>query len=60
VTTNNEEQPDWNHIVDAHARRVIQISYKILGSEHDAEEVSQDVFTLLDLSRLLLLGNSGR
>jgi RNA polymerase sigma-70 factor, ECF subfamily len=44
VPSTDEEIPDWNRIVDSHARRVVQIGFKILGSEHDAEEVAQDVF----------------
>ena len=41
----SEEPPDWNRIVDEHARRVAHIALRILGSEHDAEEVAQEVFT---------------
>ena len=39
-----EEEPDWNQIVDTHAWRVAQIALRILGCEHDAEEVAQEVF----------------
>lgn len=35
---------DWDHIVDEHARTVLRIAQRILGSEHDAEDVAQDVF----------------
>lgn len=45
MRSTDEELPDWNHIVDSHARRIVQIGFKILGSEHDAEEVAQEVFT---------------
>ncbi len=45
MRSTDEEQPDWNHIVDTHVRRIVQIAFKILGSEHDAEEVAQEVFT---------------
>jgi len=34
----------WNSIVDEHAERVFRIAYRILGSVHDAEDVSQNVF----------------
>lgn len=37
--------PDWDEIVEEHAERVFRIAYRILGSVHDAEDVSQDVFT---------------
>jgi len=37
--------PNWNAIVDQHAERVFRIAYRILGSVHDAEDVSQIVFT---------------
>jgi len=36
--------PDWNSIVEDHAERVFRIAYRILGSVHDAEDVSQNVF----------------
>ena len=36
--------PDWDSIVDQHAERVFRIAYRILGSVHDAEDVSQNVF----------------
>lgn len=39
------ELPDWDRIVDRHARRVFRVGLRILGSVDDAEEVSQDVFT---------------
>lgn len=37
--------PDWGRIVEKHSERVFRIAYRILGSVHDAEDVSQDVFT---------------
>ena len=36
---------DWDEIVSEHRRTVFRIAYRILGSVHDAEDVSQDVFT---------------
>ena len=36
---------DWNAIVEQHAERVFRIAFRILGSVHDAEDVSQIVFT---------------
>ena len=37
--------PDWNSIVDEHAERIFRIAYRILGCVHDAEDISQIVFT---------------
>jgi RNA polymerase sigma-70 factor (ECF subfamily) len=37
--------PDWNSIVDEHAERVFRIAFRILGTVHDAEDVSQNVFS---------------
>lgn len=41
----NEKSPDWSRIVERHAERVFRIAFRILGSVHDAEDVSQIVFT---------------
>ena len=41
----NEKSPDWDRIVERHAERVFRIAFRILGSVHDAEDVSQIVFT---------------
>ena len=41
----DEIQPNWNRIVERHAKRVFRIAKRILGSVHDAEDVSQEVFT---------------
>jgi len=41
----NDPTPNWNMIVQRHAERVYRIAYRILGSVHDAEDVSQMVFT---------------
>ena len=38
------DPPDWDTIVDLHAQRVYRVAYRILGSVHDAEDVSQMVF----------------
>jgi len=40
-----KQPPDWNAIVEQHAERVFRIAFRILGSVHDAEDVSQIVFT---------------
>lgn len=36
--------PDWGKVIEKHAERVFRIAYRILGSVHDAEDVSQEVF----------------
>ena len=41
----DDHSPNWNVIVERHAERVFRIAYRILGSVHDAEDVSQIVFT---------------
>jgi RNA polymerase sigma-70 factor (ECF subfamily) len=41
----NDPTPNWNTIVQRHAERVFRIAYRIVGSVHDAEDVSQIVFT---------------
>ena len=39
-----DELPDWDWIVEHHARRVFRVALRILKSVQDAEDVSQDVF----------------
>jgi RNA polymerase sigma-70 factor (ECF subfamily) len=41
----HDESPDWSRLVEQHAERVFRIALRILGSVHDAEDVSQIVFT---------------
>ncbi|MGA2500524.1 MAG: sigma-70 family RNA polymerase sigma factor [Tepidisphaeraceae bacterium] len=40
----DRELPDWDGIVEHHARRVFRVAMRILRSVQDAEDVSQDVF----------------
>ena len=39
------ELPNWDRIVERHAERVFRVALRIVGSVHDAEDVSQDVFS---------------
>ncbi len=38
------DEPDWDRIVESHAKRVFRVALRILGRVQDAEDVSQDVF----------------
>ena len=40
----DNELPDWDRIVELHAKRVFHVAFRILGSIQDAEDASQDVF----------------
>jgi RNA polymerase sigma-70 factor, ECF subfamily len=44
VAMSDEPSPNWNALVERHAERVFRIAFRILGSVHDAEDVSQLVF----------------
>lgn len=37
--------PDWGRVIEDHAERIFRIAFRILGSVHDAEDVSQEVFS---------------
>ena len=38
------EVPTWDEIVDQHFNRVYRLAYRLTGSAHDAEDLTQDVF----------------
>lgn len=40
----NDIPLDWEQVVDRHAEQVFRIAFRILGTVHDAEDVSQNVF----------------
>ena len=40
----DNDLPDWDRIVELHAKRVFRVAFRILGSIQDAEDASQDVF----------------
>jgi RNA polymerase sigma-70 factor (ECF subfamily) len=36
--------PSWDEIVQAHGARVYRLAYRLAGNQHDAEDITQDVF----------------
>src|SRR3954463_8482066 len=36
--------PSWDEIVRAHSSRVYRLAYRLAGNQHDAEDITQDVF----------------
>ncbi|HEY1703760.1 MAG TPA: RNA polymerase sigma factor SigE [Trebonia sp.] len=38
------EVPSWEEIVRAHSARVYRLSYRLTGNQHDAEDLTQEVF----------------
>jgi RNA polymerase sigma-70 factor, ECF subfamily len=40
----NESWPDWDRIIERHAKNVFRVAFRILGSVQDAEDVSQEAF----------------
>ena len=47
----DDHSPNWNVIVQRHAERVFRIAYRIVGSVHDAEDVSQIVSNTMGWSK---------
>ncbi|WP_083942187.1 RNA polymerase sigma factor SigE [Sanguibacter suarezii] len=38
------EPPSWQSIVEDHSVRVYRLAYRLTGNQHDAEDLTQDVF----------------
>src|SRR5579859_7376698 len=38
------ELPSWDEIVRAHSVRVYRLAYRLTGNQHDAEDLTQEVF----------------
>lgn len=38
------EPPSWQSIVEDHSARVYRLAYRLTGDQHDAEDLTQDVF----------------
>lgn len=38
------EPPSWQSIVEDHSARVYRLAYRLTGNQHDAEDLTQDVF----------------
>src|ERR1700753_2088931 len=36
--------PSWDEIVRAHSARVYRLAYRLTGNQHDAEDLTQEVF----------------
>ncbi len=39
-----ETLPSWDEIVRAHSARVYRLAYRLTGNQHDAEDLTQEVF----------------
>ena len=36
--------PSWDEIVRTHSARVYRLAYRLTGNQHDAEDLTQEVF----------------
>ncbi|NED93612.1 RNA polymerase sigma factor SigE, partial [Streptomyces sp. SID11233] len=36
--------PTWEEIVSTHSARVYRLAYRLTGNQHDAEDLTQEVF----------------
>ncbi len=44
ATGDKAAMPSWDELVRQHADRVYRLAYRLSGSQHDAEDLSQDTF----------------
>ena len=44
ATTTTTDDLTWQSIVEKHASRVYRLAYHLTGNQHDAEDLTQDVF----------------
>lgn len=42
--TQEWQQPTWDEVVRTHSARVYRLSYRLTGNQHDAEDLTHDVF----------------
>ena len=38
------EPPSWDEVVRTHSQRVYRLAYRLTGNQHDAEDLTQEVF----------------
>jgi RNA polymerase sigma-70 factor (ECF subfamily) len=38
------EPPSWDEVVRTHSQRVYRLAYRLTGNQHDAEDITQEVF----------------
>jgi len=43
-TTDPWVPPSWDEVVRTHSARVYRLAYRLTGNQHDAEDLTQDVF----------------
>ena len=43
-STQEWQQPTWDEVVRTHSARVYRLAYRLTGNQHDAEDLTQEVF----------------